>query len=306
MSDDSMMALAIEQAKLFIGATSPNPPVGAVITNPQGDVLAVGAHERAGLAHAEINAIKQAEEKGLLSQAHTLYVTLEPCNHFGKTPPCTDAILKTPIKRVIVGMKDPNSQVKGGGLDKLKHVGLEVNWGVLEKECRQLTEGFISFVTRNRPFFTIKQAFNENGSMIPEPGQKTFTSKESLIFAHQLRKESDAILTGSGTILADEPLFTVRHVPDHPLKTRPLIILDRRGRVPQTYLQQAGERNLKPIVVKSLEETINHLVYEKCLKVLVEAGPSLSESFLKTNLWDRHIEIFKSSPDRIVIQDRLV
>ncbi len=296
------MKLAIDEARKYVGATSPNPPVGAVLADSEGNILSVGAHQKAGLDHAEIIAIKSAGAN--LEKAHTLYVTLEPCNHTGRTGPCTEAILQTPIKRVVYGIADPNPEVVGSGASYLKLKGIEVIDGVLAPECRKLTEGFLKLKLNKRPFITIKRAFNENSSMVPEAGQKTFTSQESLTFAHELRKESDAIITGSGTVLTDNPLFNVRYVPDHPGKRRLLIVLDRRRQVRPSWIKEASLRGLDVRIADSLESAVAFATAARCLKVLVEAGARVSEAFLKSPYWDRHIEIFKANPDRIVITDR--
>ena len=192
--------------------------------------------------------IEYCRAQNLLDQVHTLCVTLEPCNHQGRTPPCTEAIIESGIRHVAVGTRDPNPHVKGGGIERLQQAGVDVVCGVNEEECKQLIAPFAYSVQTGKPWITIKRAFDAKGSPIPPPGQKTFTSPESLKLAHQLRKKSDAIMAGSGTILVDDPLFTVRYVPDHENKRRRLAIIDRRRRVPQNYLAEAAGRGLDATV----------------------------------------------------------
>ncbi len=292
------MKRACAEARKWVGATAPNPPVGAVALDDDGNILAVAAHVRAGADHAEAALLKLCREKGLLPRVRTLVVTLEPCTHMGKTPPCCDAILEAGIRRVVVGTRDPNPHVSGGGCDRLRAAGVEVIDGVAGDECRALIHAFAHFVTTGKPFVTVKRAFDEKGSMIPPQGLKTFTSKESLILAHRLRKKADAIVTGSGTILADSPLFTARLVPDHFGKTRVLGILDRRRRVPEEYLLQAAERGFDPIVYGNLDACFADLAERGAQDVLVEAGPTLSDAILNSAHWTLRADIFKGDKDR--------
>src|SRR6185437_12882141 len=232
---------ALELAGRYAGATSPNPCVGAAALDSQGRILSLRAHERAGEPHAEARVIAElAQAKPVPdTRPETLVVTLEPCNHQGRTGPCTDAIIRSGFRRVIYGAKDPNPRVAGGGAAKLLAAGIEVLGpesfadSAIPERCRELIRSFAHWSTSGLPWVTVKTALNQEGSMIPPKGQKTFTSADSLKLAHELRKRADAILTGSGTVLADQPEFTVRHVPDHPGKVRWVAILDRRGRTPE-------------------------------------------------------------------------
>ena len=192
------MRRACDEARLWLGSTSPNPPVGAVALDIDGKILAVAAHKKAGTDHAEAALLKLCKAKNLMSQVHTMCVTLEPCNHFGRTPPCAGAIIAAGVKRVVVGMRDPNVRVKGGGCERLRESGVEVVLGVESEMCRRLIHAFAFHARTGKPFITVKRAFDTAGSMIPPPGEKVFTSKESLILAHRLRKKADAIITGSG------------------------------------------------------------------------------------------------------------
>lgn len=287
----SWMQLALTEAARWRGSTSPNPPVGAVLLTECGRMISIGAHERAGLPHAEVCAIEKARAQGQLQKAHTLVVTLEPCTHFGRTPPCVDAILNTPhlkIRRVVIGCLDPNPEVHSKGVQRLRDAGIEVIEGVLQTECEDLISAFRQKQVSGQPWLTIKTAMQSNGSMIPEPGEKTFTTSRQLDLAHSLRKRSDAILTGSGTVLQDQPEFTVRRVPDFEGKKRRLYVLDRRGRVSSDYLQEAEARGLEAHRENSVENVLNKLSQTDALEVLVEAGPTLSCDLLEQGLWNEH------------------
>jgi diaminohydroxyphosphoribosylaminopyrimidine deaminase / 5-amino-6-(5-phosphoribosylamino)uracil reductase len=302
------MKLALSEAQKFEGATAPNPPVGCVLLDKDGNVLSVAAHQKAGTLHAEALAIKQCAERELI---HTVVVTLEPCNHTGRTGPCAEAILATPAKNVWIGMADPNPHVAGGGADRLRKAGLKVQFlnqtdaPKLKSDLQRLIAPFTKRVTQGLPWVTIKQAVNAQGSMIPPIGQKTFTSQSSLILAHQLRRRSDAIITGSGTVLADDPHFTVRLVEDFANKKRNLVLFDRRRRIPRSYLDAAIARGFEISFADDLLVTLKHLAEQGALEVLVEAGPSLTQSFFDSNLWDEHVLITRGDPDQIqIIQNK--
>lgn len=305
---EKAMKMAIHAAEKFAGATAPNPPVGAVALDAQGKILLGAAHQKAGTAHAEAKVLELAEKLGKLKAIETLVVTLEPCNHQGRTPPCTEAILKHKnIKRVVFGASDPNPKVNGGGADRLRKAGVEVIEGVLAQECEFLIRAFAKHAVTGRPYVTIKSAFDSSGSMIPPAGQKTFTSKPSLIFAHELRKRADAIWTGSGTVLADDPEFTVRWVPDHEKKRRFLMLSDRRRRVPAEWLAKAKANGFEILFAESFESGLETLGSKGVLEVLVEAGPSLREAWLESGLWDESVVIIQgkeTEDDHIEIKFR--
>lgn len=301
---------AIAAATDHAGATAPNPPVGCVLLDAAGEILAVEAHRKAGDLHAEARAIAACRAAGSVERIHTVVVTLEPCNHHGRTPPCTDAILSTPARHVWIAGRDPNPRVAGGGAARLASAGLSVGWLAdlnhpdtprLVAEAERLIAPFVKWSTTGRPFVTVKQALDDTGSMIPPPGRKTFTSETSLTLSHRLRRRADAILTGAGTILADDPEFTVRRVPDHPDKRRLLAILDRRGHVPAGYLTAAAQRGLRPLIFTDLDDALTRLGIEGVHEVLVEAGPTLTAAVLAADLWDEHVVIAKGDPDRITI-----
>lgn len=287
---EQMMRVALAGAAEYQGATAPNPPVGAVITDAGGAIIGAGAHQRAGTPHAEANAFLDCEARGVLDHAHTIFVTLEPCNHFGRTPPCVERILASSIKRVVIGASDPNP-VASGGSARLRQHGIEVVEGVLGQECNELIRAFSKSKRTGLPWVTIKRAFNLSGSMIPPVGQKTFTSQSSLLLAHQLRRRADAIITGSGTVLADAPLFTVRHVEDFHGKQRYLVVLDRRQRISQDYYNQAEALGFIPIRGQDITAILLELATQGVLEALVEAGPTVSDEFIRLGLYDELVDI---------------
>lgn len=297
------MRMAINAAEQFLGATAPNPPVGAIALDKNGEVLLGAGHQGAGFPHAEAKVLDLAAKLGKIKEIYTLVITLEPCNHQGRTPACTEGILKHKnIRRVVFGCKDPNPKVKGGGAARLKDAGIEVIEGVLEQECKFLARGFFQLSQHKKPWVILKQAIDEKGSMLPPPGQKTFTSSASLFYAHELRKKSDAIWTGSGTILADDPEFTVRLLPDHPGKKRHLLISDRRRRVPEAWLKKATANGFLPFFPSTFEEGLNYLGEKGALQVLVEAGPELHNAWQMSGLWNESVVIKKDKEDSIDIQ----
>ena len=209
LDDELYMRECLALARKGAGRVSPNPMVGAVIVR-KGRVIGRGYHRRFGGPHAELDAIGHA--KGSLEGA-TIYVNLEPCNIFGKTPPCTDLIIRSGISRVVAGMADPNPAVNGSGIRQLRKAGLQVHAGVLEAECRELNESFVRFITRKLPFVTLKVAQTLDGRISdPRGNSKYITGPQSLKAVHRLRSQVDAIVVGAGTVNADDPLLTVRLV----------------------------------------------------------------------------------------------
>ena len=266
------MQLALKKAQAFRGATSPNPPVGAAGIDSQGRILAVAAHQKAGMPHAEIEVINAFRASDSLEDLDTIVVTLEPCNHQGRTGPCTDAIIAAGVKKIVLGAKDPNPNVSGAGSKTLRSAGIQVFEGVCNRDCEALIAPFRHHIKTGKPWITIKQALLPDGSMIPPTGQKTFASASSLKFAHGLRKRADAIITGSGTILADNPEFTIRHLDDHQNKQRYLVLLDRRKRVPDEWVKNAQARGFHIVEGMDLPEALDFLGKAGAVEVLVEAG----------------------------------
>ncbi len=209
MSDEIFMRETLRIAKNALGRTSPNPLVGAVIVK-DGKIIAEGWHRQAGTPHAEIHALNMAGE---LAKGATLYVNLEPCSHFGRTPPCAKAIIDAGIKKVVAAMSDPNPKVAGRGFELLKNAGIEVQVGVLADEAEKLNEIFIKWITKNLPFVTMKFASSLDGKIATFCGESQWISGiESRKFVHHLRDINDAILVGVGTVLADNPSLTTRLV----------------------------------------------------------------------------------------------
>ncbi|MFP4477626.1 MAG: bifunctional diaminohydroxyphosphoribosylaminopyrimidine deaminase/5-amino-6-(5-phosphoribosylamino)uracil reductase RibD [Desulfatibacillaceae bacterium] len=207
MSDTEYMKMALKLARLGEGRTSPNPMVGAVVVR-DGQVVGTGYHARVGEAHAEVNALEAA---GKRAEGATLYVTLEPCNHTGKTPPCTEAVIRSGVALVVTGMDDPNPGVAGGGLKRLKEHGIEVRSGVMEAEARELNEFWIKWVTTGRPFVLSKCAATLDGWIATRTGHSQWiTNPRSRQRVHELRNAVDAVLVGMGTVRADDPGLNVR------------------------------------------------------------------------------------------------
>ena len=315
ISQDAIAAAfsaAFDLARDQMGNTAPNPSVGCVLLDQGGEVLASAAHF--GLPHAEVRAITQAQSLGVADRIHTVVVTLEPCNHTGRTGPCSHAILATSAQAVWYGLPDPTAQAAGGAAH-LAAAGLDVRAldqldhpkrAALLSDAHRLIAPFVTRITKHRPFVTVKQALDGQGSMIPPKGQKTFTGPKALQLAHELRRRADAILTGSGTILADNPAFNVRHVPDFTAKSRILAILDRRGRISDDYLNAAQSRGLRPMIVTDLAHALAKLADMGCNEVLIEAGPSILNSLEPTDLWDEWVLIRHSpSGDDITISNNI-
>ena len=207
MTDETFMKMALALAEKGWGWTSPNPMVGAVVVK-DGVVVGRGFHRKVGGPHAEVNALNDA---GPRARAATLYVTLEPCNHAGRTPPCTEAVLRSGVNRVVVAMTDPNPHVTGGGIERLKGQGIEVVTGVCETESRKLNEAFVKHVTTGTPFVMMKTAGTLDGRIATRTGDsKWITNVRSRAFVHRLRHRADAIMVGVGTVRTDDPRLTTR------------------------------------------------------------------------------------------------
>ncbi len=302
-SETHAMKAAVEAARAFEGATAPNPAVGAAALDASGKLLATSAHEGAGKPHAEAALLERLKHSGRIKELHTLVVTLEPCNHQGRTPPCSTAIIEasriSPLKRVIFGSKDPNPKAQGGA-EALRAAGLEVSQ-LETPEVQDLNAPFLRVQRAGLPWITVKSALREGGNRIPPAGQKTFTQPASLILAHELRRRSDAIVTGSGTVLADSPLFTVRQVADHTWRAQPriLAVLDRRQRVPQEWISKARSNGFDVWcpAEPDLTQLFKLIASRGALRVLVEAGAELTKSVLDSGLWSEHVVIHHFSQE---------
>jgi diaminohydroxyphosphoribosylaminopyrimidine deaminase / 5-amino-6-(5-phosphoribosylamino)uracil reductase len=209
------------------GDPSPNPHVGSLVADAQGNVLGEGFHEATGLDHAEVVALKAAGDK---ARGQTLYVSLDPCNHHGRTPPCVDAILAAGIKRVVIGCSDPNPRVQGGGVERLRAAGVEVVEGVLQVEAQKLIKAWTKFIVTGQSYLTLKLAISLDGRIATRSGaSKWITGPESRMRVQTLRAAHDAVMVGVNTVLADNPRLTVRDVPGRsPVR----VIVDSRLRIP--------------------------------------------------------------------------
>jgi diaminohydroxyphosphoribosylaminopyrimidine deaminase/5-amino-6-(5-phosphoribosylamino)uracil reductase len=238
MPDAQFMRLALRLARRGCGATSPNPMVGAVLVKG-GEIIGRGWHRRAGLPHAEIETLRDAQKHGHSPRGAALYVTLEPCCTHGRTPPCTDAIIAAGIRRVIVGATDPNPRHAGKGFRILRRAGIEVAHGILSGECARLNEAFNHWIVHRTPFVTVKAAMTLDGKIATASGEsKWITGEKARLHGMKLRQASDAILVGVNTILADDPSLTARtRTADGEWKmAKPLrrIVLDSQARTPLT------------------------------------------------------------------------
>lgn len=224
---EQYMRLALELARMPRGQTSPNPQVGAVIVR-EGTIVGTGTHLGAGSPHAEVHALSMA---GAAARGATMYVTLEPCAHHGRTPPCTEAIIASGIRRVVIGCKDENERVKGGGTAVLRRNGVEVVLDVLKDECRALNEVFFHYVRHGQPFVTVKTASTLDGKIAsPTRDSRWVTGETARACVHRLRHEHDAIMVGIGTVLADDPRLTARLPQGGAHPTR--VIVDSRLKLP--------------------------------------------------------------------------
>ena len=211
MQHEIWMRRALELASRGIGKTSPNPMVGAVVVSPKGELIGEGWHQRAGMPHAEVNAIEDTKIRGNITNKATLYVTLEPCSTSGRTGPCTQAIIDAGIQRVICAAEDPNPVHSGKGLNILRDAGIEVIVGVLEKESMEMNRAFNHWIVTKTPLVTLKSAMSLDGRVATAAGEsKWITGPEARAHAMQFRAQVDAIITGVGTVIADNCSLTVR------------------------------------------------------------------------------------------------
>ena len=242
VNDEGFMRQALALAREGLGLTNPNPLVGAVIVR-DGEIVGRGCHQRAGMEHAEILALRQAGER---ARGATLYVNLEPCCHTGRTAPCTRALIAASLNRVVAGIEDPNPLVAGRGVHELREAGIQVSVGVLEGECRQLNEVFIKYISTGSPFVTAKVAMTLDGKIATRTGESRWiTGEAARQKAHQLRSQVDAILVGARTVQTDDPELTVR-LPGRTWPRQPLrVILDSKLSISLVYkVFQDGQNTL--------------------------------------------------------------
>ena len=283
------MRRAIEVAENGRGKVRPNPLVGCVLVK-DGEVIAEGWHDHLGGLHAEQMAIHDAEEKGHNTNGAVAYVTLEPCNHFGRTPPCTEALLWAGISKVIVAHGDPNPLVRGNGVSVLEEAGIVVESGLLRDEAATQMREFLHWCERRRPFVTVKIATDSNGSVddLSENAGR-FTSQECLVRVHELRKDCDAILVGSNTVIRDDPSLTVRLVDTERQPLR--VVIDPNNRIPEeskVLNDGFGTRHLNDDF-RGLEAMLDMLGDLEVQRLLVEGGPTTITHFLEQDLVDEFI-----------------
>jgi len=313
--DHVHMARALQLAARGTYSTAPNPAVGCVLLDSTGTVVGEGWHQRAGQPHAEVLALREAAGR---ARGGTAYVTLEPCSHHGRTPPCVEALIEAGVRRVVAAMRDPNPRVAGDGLRKLEAVGIITAVGILEREARELNRGFVARMTRGRPWVTVKLGSSADGrTALADGSSRWITSEAARADVQRLRARASAIVTGIGTALADDPALTVR---DRALDLGgrvPLrVVLDSRGLFEPglqmardglptlVFSSEAGAQALahlaeaRPAALQfeplpadaagriDLNAMLRRLAALECNEVLVEAGPRLAGSFLAAGLAD--------------------
>ncbi len=282
-SHTRFMRAALREAAKGLGATSPNPAVGAVLVR-NGRILARGWHRRAGLPHAEVEAL-QALPDPALAKGATLYVTLEPCSTTGRTPPCTEAILRAGIRKVVVGATDPHPAHSGRGLEMLRKRGVEVVAGVLQAECAYLNRAFFKWIVTRRPWVVAKAALSLDGRLTRPPGEgQWLTGPAALRDAHRLRALSDAVLIGAGTLRADNPALSVRRVPLPEGKPQPWrVVLTRGGGglPPESRIfKDADAERTLVFTSRPLEEVLSELGEKHAVtQLLVEGGGEVLGAF---------------------------
>lgn len=288
LSDAEYMKRCVEIAQLACGQTRPNPIVGCVLVDKFGNEVE-GYHSRAGRPHAEAEAIDAAKKQGLVVQGCTAYVSLEPCNHIGRTPPCSLALVRERVGRVVVGMIDPDSRTSGAGIKTLRDAGIAVDVGIEEDLCRQANEGFIHRILHRQPFGILKYAMTLDGKIATETGSsKWVTGTASRSVVHKLRSQVDAIIIGGQTLRADDARLTVR---------LPRISVERNGRNNITHgMRDNDEKDLVPIRVvmtRSMNLPINARIWEDayCIRTVVLTEPGHRKENVITHLRDRHVEV---------------
>lgn len=276
--DEIYMQRCLQLASLGLGDVQPNPMVGAVIVK-DGQIIGEGYHHKYGGPHAEVNAIDSVKDKELLKKS-TIYVNLEPCSHFGKTPPCADLIVRMGIPKVVVGTVDYHDKVNGHGIAKLQEAGIEVVTGVCEAECVELNKRFFTYHRQHRPYVILKWAQTADGYMDIDRSESPvdsywITNPTLKVIVHKWRSEEDAILVGHNTMLNDKPQLTTRLYP---------------GKDPQRYLMQRGDEQIAPLpctLTPSNVEECLHIMYDNRVQsVIIEGGRKTLDMFITSGLWD--------------------
>jgi diaminohydroxyphosphoribosylaminopyrimidine deaminase/5-amino-6-(5-phosphoribosylamino)uracil reductase len=299
MSHESYMQRALQLATLGMGKVAPNPMVGCVIVY-ENKIIGEGWHKAYGQAHAEVNAIDSVIDQSILPQS-TFYVTLEPCSHYGKTPPCADLLVSKKVGKVVIACTDSNPLVAGKGFRKLQEAGIPVEVGILEKEARRLNKRFFTFMEKKRPYIVLKWAQTEDGFIARKDYSSRWISNEhSRTLVHQWRSQEQAVMVGTRTALYDNPQLNVRQwTGKNPIR----IFIDKNLQIPTNY--HLFDRS-QPTICYNLykNETLENLIFvkldtdfflenllqdlyeRKVQSVLVEGGSLLLESFIEKNLWD--------------------
>ena len=307
MTDELFMQRCLELAENGISSVSPNPMVGCVIVKND-KIIGEGFHAKIGQAHAEVNAVQHVIQKygdqaaGQLKGA-TLYVSLEPCAHYGKTPPCADLLIKHEVAKVVIGNRDPFADVDGKGIEKLKQAGIEVIQGVLEAQCSQLNRRFFTRITKQRPFIILKWAQTANGFFAPlNPEKKWISSALSKKMVHKWRTEEDAVLVGKQTVIADNPQLTTRQwTGKNPIR----LVIDRNLQIPEdkhifdgaaktiifNELKSVYSENLQYVQMEDMQyylpQKIAFQLYLMDIQsVIIEGGANILNQFIQADLWD--------------------
>ncbi len=288
--DKKYMRRALLLASYGAGHVSPNPMVGAVIVAPDGRIIGEGFHRRYGEAHAEVNAVRSvsAEDRYLLKES-AVYVTLEPCSHYGKTPPCAAMLCELHVKRVVVGTGDPNPKVSGRGIRMLREAGIEVTENCLQEECLAINERFFTAQTKRRPWILLKWAETADGRMAnPDGSPLTISSPSTLALMHAERAKCDAIIVGTNTLLSDNPSLSTRFWPGN--SPRPVMFDSPHLKNPDLR-QKLNISRRNPIILDpdiDLEHNM-HILFEKhgITSLMVEGGRTLLDSFISQELYDR-------------------
>lgn len=307
-ADRYYMQRCLQLARCGSGSTSPNPMVGAVIVC-DGRIIGEGYHIRAGEPHAEVNAVRSVKECDReLLQRSTIYVSLEPCSHYGKTPPCCDLIISCGLRRVVIATTDFNQQVNGEGIARMQRAGIEVVTGLFSDEAQRVNKGFFTLHRLNRPYITLKWAETADGfidrmrNSLDYGAALAISTPGSMVAVHKLRAQCDAILVGTRTALLDNPSLTVRHwTGRNPLR----LVIDKENTLPTSlrlfneeartvvYTRSVNEakfgKNVEQVALVEgdmLEQIMQHLASLKVNSLLVEGGAALLQSFIDAGLWD--------------------
>ncbi|WP_432713976.1 bifunctional diaminohydroxyphosphoribosylaminopyrimidine deaminase/5-amino-6-(5-phosphoribosylamino)uracil reductase RibD [Pedobacter sp.] len=315
MTDELYMQRCLELAQIGIASVSPNPMVGCVIVKA-GRIIGEGFHAKIGQAHAEVNAVqsviqKYGDQANQLLKDATVYVSLEPCAHFGKTPPCADLLIKHQVKKVVIGNKDPFPDVDGKGIAKLKNAGIEVVQGISEYECRQLNRRFFTRIEKQRPFIILKWAQTANGFFAPlKPSKEWISTALAKKIVHKWRTEEDAILVGKQTVITDDPQLTTR---DWEGKNPIRLVIDRHLEIPlDKHIYNNAARTIIFNEVKTEVHQNIHYIQMEDMKfylpqkiayqlylmdiqsVIIEGGANILNQFISSRLWDE-ARVFSSA-----------